>query len=157
GDRAGGDRGQGGGVVGPGDVDRVGLGDQRIVAVGDGDGERVGAALAIVEGFDGRGVLRIAVGAGDGVDGEGAVEAGEADLVGARAGRAALDAVGQGLDVDVGADEEAGQAGIGGRRALVDLGDRAGGDRGQGGGVVGPGDVDRVGLGDQRIVAVGDG
>ena len=111
-------------VVGAGDVDGVGLGDRRPVAVAHRDREDVAGVLGVVQGLDRRRVLGVAVGAGGGVDRQRAVGADQLTVPSATV--PPDDAVGQRLDVDVGADQRAGEAAVGGAGALVDLGDRAG-------------------------------
>src|SRR6185295_13748126 len=88
---------QGRRVVRTGNVDRVGLRHQRVVAVGDRNREGRARVLAVIETLDRRRVRGEGVRARDGVDRQRAVGAGQTDLVRARAGRTADDAVGQRL------------------------------------------------------------
>ena len=124
------------GVVGTREIDGVGLGDGRRDTVPYRDGEALGLRLTRGEGIHLGAVGHVQVVAAGGVDVEGAVAAGLADVVGdhplgvAAAGGATADAIGEGLQVFVGTDQGAAEAGVGPGAAvgLIDFGHAAGGD-----------------------------
>ena len=142
GNRARGHRTQGRRIIRTGHAHRVGAHDQVAIPITHGHRECVRAALAHVQGLDGRCVL------GERVDAVGGVHRQRAKGTHlahrARTGGAAHEAVGQRLNVHVGTEQRAAEACVGRRGRLIHLGNRTRCHRTQGRWVVRTGHSHRV-------------
>ena len=156
GDGAGGDGGEGRGVIHAGDGHGVGLGDRRCDAVADGHGEVIDVGFAVIKSFNNRAVFGVDVGASGGVDGQGSIGTGEGrDACG---DGAALNTIGQnGSGINISAEQGAGEADIRGAARLVDFRDAAGGNGGESRCVVDVGHDDIKGLCREQAARVGGG
>ena len=143
---------QGRRIIRTGHAHRVGARDQVAIPITHGHREGVRAALAHVQGLDGRCVLGERVDAVGGVHRQPAKGTHLAHRV--RTGGAADEAVGQRLDIHIGTEQRAAEACVGRRGRLIHLGNRSYCHRCQGRCVIRTGHRYRVALGHQGAMTV---